>query len=66
MDNHEELVSALRECVAYFERELADDPTLIESDFAVAYKAARAALAQEKHPQSAPTPGHIPVKSGPF
>lgn len=37
--------AALRLCLEHFERELADDPALIESDFAEAYRATVAALA---------------------
>jgi hypothetical protein len=38
-------VEALRECRAYFERELADDQTLIDGDFGTAYRLTVAALA---------------------
>jgi hypothetical protein len=38
-------VEALRECRAYFERELADDQTLIDGDFGKAYRLTVAALA---------------------
>lgn len=37
--------AALRLCREHFERELADDPALAESDFAEAYRATVAALA---------------------
>lgn len=43
-----DLMEACEEAMAHFERELSDDPTMIESDFANAYELCKSAIKKAK------------------